>query len=296
MIPNKIRRYQIKSQLGQSGIATVYRAYDPNFGREVAIKVLRAQFLHDATFLARFRREARTIAPLVHRAIVPLYDFGQENGQPFIVMRLMRGGSLADRLAQGVLSLAEAARILGWLAAGLDEAHEPGIIHRDLKPSNILFGKRNTPRPRIADFGIAKLTQNTQSFSATGGMIGTSEGMSPEQCRGEPLDGRSDVYALGVMLFQTLTGQPPYSAPTAAGLMFKHLTAPIPNINRIKADLPSGCQQVIEQAMAKERDKRYSTATALAADVAQLLKSQAPTTANGHRSIRGAMPNPTTTS
>ena len=277
MIPNKIRRYQIKDKLGEGSIATVYRAYDPNFDREVAIKVLRAQFLHDPTFMARFRREGRTIAPLVHHAIVPVYDFGQDNGQPFIVMRLMRGGSLADKLAQGVLSLAEAARILGWLAPGLDEAHRRGIVHRDLKPSNILFGKRNSPRPRIADFGIAELTQNTRSFSATGGMMGTPEGISPEQWRGEPLDGRSDVYALGVMLFQMLTGQPPYSAPTVAGLMFKHLTAPIPNINRIKVELPSGCQQVIEQAMAKERDKRYSRATNLAADLAQLLKSQAPT-------------------
>ena len=168
MIPNKIGRYQIKGELGKGGIATVYRAYDANFDREVAIKVLPPQFLHDPTFLARFRREARTIAPLEHHAIVPVYDFGQDKGLPFIVMRLMRGGSLADRLAQGVLSLAEAARILGWLAAGLDEAHRRGMIHCDLKPSNILFGKRKTPRPRIADFGIAKLTQNTQSFSTSG--------------------------------------------------------------------------------------------------------------------------------
>ncbi|MGB0385281.1 MAG: SUMF1/EgtB/PvdO family nonheme iron enzyme [Ardenticatenaceae bacterium] len=269
MILKQIDRYEIKGELGKGGMATVYRAYDPNFAREVAIKVLPPQFLHDSTFQARFRREAQTIASLEHHAVVPVYDFGQDNGQPFIVMRLMRGGSLADRLAQGVLPLAEAARILGWLAPGLDEAHGRGIIHRDLKPANILFDKQHTPC--ISDFGIAKLTQNTQSFSATGGMIGTPEGMSPEQWRGEPLDGRSDVYGLGVILFQMLTGQAPYAAPTPAALMFKHLTAPIPNIVSIKADLPRGCQQVISRAMAKEANNRYSSATDLATDVKQLL-------------------------
>ncbi|MGB0385285.1 MAG: SUMF1/EgtB/PvdO family nonheme iron enzyme [Ardenticatenaceae bacterium] len=269
MIGQKIDRYEIKGELGQGGMGRVYRAYDPNFGREVAIKVLPPQFLHDSTFLARFRREAQTMASLEHHAIVPVYDFGEENGEPFIVMRLMRGGSLADRLAQGALPLAEAARILGWLAPGLDEAHGRGIIHRDLKPANILFDKQHTPC--ISDFGIAKLTQNTQSFSATGGMIGTPEGMSPEQWRGEPLDGRSDVYGLGVILFQMLTGQAPYAAPTPAAMMFKHLTAPIPNILSIKADLPRGCQQVISRAMAKEPNNRYSTATDLATDVKQLL-------------------------
>ena len=293
MIPNKIGRYQIKGELGKGGIATVYRAIDANFDREVAIKVLPPQFLHDPTFLARFRREARTIALLEHHAIVPVYDFGQDNGLPFIVMRLMRGGSLAHKLAQGqgALSLAETARILGWLASGLDEAHGHGIIHRDIKPRNILFDKQNKQdTPRIADFGIAKLTQNTESFRARGGIIGTPQYMSPEQWRGEALDARRDVYALGVMLFQMLTGQYPYSSPTPAGLMFQHLTASIPNIHRIKPDLPSGCQQVICQAMAKEPDKRYSRATGLAADVAQLLKSQTPTRAQAQRPNRIASP------
>ncbi|MBI5715884.1 MAG: serine/threonine protein kinase, partial [Chloroflexi bacterium] len=153
-----IGRYEVKSELGRGGMATVYHAYDPRFKRDVAIKVLPREFLHDPSFRARFEREAQTIAALEHAAIVPVYDFGEQSGVPYFVMRLMPGGSLADHLKQkGSLTLPEVSRIFNRLAPALDHAHAKGVIHRDLKPGNILFDQNNDSY--LSDFGIAKLTQ-----------------------------------------------------------------------------------------------------------------------------------------
>src|SRR5574338_683944 len=166
MQPEKIGIYEVKSELGRGGMATVYRAYDPRFEREVAVKVLPPELLHaDPQFKMRFEREAKIIASLEHPSIVPVYDVGDDNGQPFFVMRYMNGGSLSDRIKAGIMSVEEAARILGIIAPGLDEAHSKGIVHRDIKPSNILFDRRNNPY--ISDFGIAKLSQ-AQTGSVTG--------------------------------------------------------------------------------------------------------------------------------
>jgi serine/threonine-protein kinase len=207
LAPEKIGRYEIKNELGRGGMATVYHAHDPHFKRDVALKVLPREFLHDPTFRARFEREAQTIAQLEHPAIVPVYDFGEETGQPYIVMRYMSGGSLADRLRRESLATSEAARIVTRLAPALDEAHSQGIVHRDLKPANILFDQRGDPY--ISDFGIAKLSQDSATFTGSA-IVGTPAYMSPEQARGEKdLDGRSDIYALGVILFEMLTGKRP---------------------------------------------------------------------------------------
>ena len=283
MVRSKIGRYQIRGKLGRGGMGTVYRAFDPNFDREVAVKVLPTQFLHDSTFQARFKREAKIIASLEHPAIVPVYDFGEENGQPFIVMRLMNGGSLADRLGQKPLSIAETARIIEWLAPALDEAHKRSIIHRDLKPENILFDKRHAPY--IADFGIAKYSHASQSFTTQGGLIGTPAYMSPEQWRGEVLDGRSDLYTLGVILFEMLTGTCPFQANTPAATMYKHLLEPIPNIRQLRRDLPPDCQTVIKQAMAKDREVRYTCVMALASDLKALAPTEKTTRAQKPASI-----------
>ncbi|MBA3533866.1 MAG: SUMF1/EgtB/PvdO family nonheme iron enzyme [Ardenticatenales bacterium] len=253
--------YEIKGELGRGGMATVYRGYDPGFDREVAIKVLPREFLHDASFRERFRHEAKIIGSLEHPAIVPVYYFGEEEGQPFIVMRYMAGGSLAERLAGGPLPLHEITRILGALAPALDEAHERGILHRDLKPGNILFDQRNAPY--IADFGIAKLMEGSQALSSTGGLIGTPAYMSPEQARGEKLDGRSDIYALGAILFEMLTGQLPYQADTPMGMALRHVSDPIPTLREANRDLPAHLQAIIDRAMAKQRDGRYATAREL---------------------------------
>ena len=153
MQPEKIGRYEIKAELGRGGMATVYKAYDPKFEREVALKVLPHELLHDVQFRGRFEREAKIIARLEHAAIVPVYDVGDDNGQPYFVMRYMTGGSLSERLTSEPISLQETARIIQRVAAALDYAHSKGIIHRDLKPGNILFDE--TGDPFISDYGIA---------------------------------------------------------------------------------------------------------------------------------------------
>lgn len=257
----QIGRYQLQGTIGQGGMATVYRAYDPNFRREVAIKVLPANLLSQPDLRARFQREAETIAALEHPAIVPVYDFGEdaESQQPYIVMRLMTGGSLADRLQTGPLDLSETVRLYRQLAPALDRAHARGVVHRDLKPGNVLFD--DTDNAYVADFGLAKLTDSTTQLSATG-MMGTPAYMSPEQARGDKEIGpASDIYALGAMLYHTLTGRLPYDADTAVGMALRHVTDPVPQLSTSRPDLPRGCDSVIATAMAKTPTTRYDSAS-----------------------------------
>jgi serine/threonine-protein kinase len=263
-IPLKIGRYEIRDELGRGGMATVYRGYDPQVKRLVAVKVLPRELLHDPNFRARFAREAETIAALEHQAIVPLYDYGEEpeTGQPYFVMRLMPGGSLSDKLKGQPLPPQDCARILSRLAGALDEAHRRGFVHRDLKPANILFDQHG--EAYISDFGIAKLVSGSTTFTGSG-VVGTPSYMSPEQGRGEKdIDGRSDVYALGAILFEMLTGEMPYHADTPVGVMLKHITEPVPRVLDVKPDLPPGCETVIERALAKDRTERFATAGDLA--------------------------------
>ncbi|MCA9955243.1 MAG: protein kinase [Ardenticatenaceae bacterium] len=240
-------------------MSTVYLAHDPRFERDVAIKLLPLELLHQPTFRRRFEREAKVVASLDHPAIVPVYDFGEEDGQPFLVMRFMTGGSLGERLKQGAISIAESARIMAKLAPALDEVHVHGVIHRDLKPSNILFDQRN--EPYISDFGTAKLKFAHTKLTDTGGAVGTPAYMSPEQIQGEAeLDGRSDIYTLGVILFEMLTGKHPYQTNTPIAVAVKHMFEPVPNLQEMSPDLPLACQEVIVQAMAKQKEHRYRTA------------------------------------
>lgn len=271
MTPEKIGRYEIKQEIGRGGMATVYEAYDPRFERTVALKMLPREFMHEAEFRARFTREARTIATLEHPAIVPVYDFGEENGQPFLVMRLMTGGSLSDRLADGPIPIDEAAVILKRLGSALDRAHNKGIIHRDLKPSNVLFDHYGDAF--LADFGIVHVSSSTNALTASGSLVGTPTYMSPEQVYGDKqLDGRSDIYALGVILFQMLTGSTPYDADTPARMMMKHVMDPVPQILTVRPDLPPACNEIINKAMAKERDERFSSATDLSAALTEVTR------------------------
>jgi serine/threonine protein kinase len=265
----KFGRYEVKSELGQGGMASVYHAYDPIFERDVAIKVLPSVFLHDPQFRKRFDREAKTIASLEHPAIVPVYDFGEENELPYIVMRYMAGGSLADRMKQGALPLDETIKIIGRLAPALDAAHARGIIHRDIKPGNILFDQYGNAF--LSDFGIARITQQSGATLTGDTIVGTPTYMSPEQIHGnKAIDGRSDIYSLGVLTFQMLTGQAPYTADTPAKLMMMHVMEAIPSAQQMRADLDPGCDQVIAKAMAKDPDDRFSTAEEFATSLAQV--------------------------
>lgn len=270
MQPEKIGLYEIKSELGRGGMATVYRGYDPRFEREVAVKVLPRELLHaDPQFRLRFEREAKIIAQLEHSAIVPVYDVGEADGQPYFIMRYMNGGSLSERIQAGVSSIEEAARILEVIAPALDEAHSKGIVHRDIKPSNILFDRKGNPY--IADFGIAKLVQD-QAGNVTGSaIIGTPAYMAPEQASGEAIDGRADIYALGIILFEMLTGKQPYEADTPMGVAVKHIIEPVPHILVVNPKLPAGMDMIIQNAMAKDRSKRFATAMEMANALKALL-------------------------
>jgi tRNA A-37 threonylcarbamoyl transferase component Bud32 len=259
-IPTKFGRYEIKSELGRGGMATVYRAYDPLFDREVALKVLPREMLHDPQFRSRFDRELKIVAGLEHPAIVPVYDVGEEDGQPYFVMRYMNGGSLAGEIEKGKFSIEDAARIIEKVAHGLAYAHKKGVVHRDLKPDNILFD--NTGAPFISDFGVAKLTESTSSLTGSG-VIGTPAYMSPEQAQGVEIDSRSDVYGLGVIVYQMLSGQQPYIADTPMGVVVKHITEPVPEILKTLPSLPYEVDQLIKTSMAKDKAKRYATAVDL---------------------------------
>ncbi len=274
MTPKKIGRYEILSELGRGGMATVYKAYDPTFEREVALKVLPQELMHDAQFLARFEREAKVIAKLEHAAIVPVYDVGNADGQPYFVMRNMTGGSLADRMVNGLISLPEVARIMQRLCAALDYAHSKKIVHRDLKPGNILFD--DSGDPFISDFGIAKFSHAETNLTSDGAIIGTPTYMSPEQARGDPIDARSDQYSMGIILFEMLSGKPPYSSDTPLGLVFKHVSEPVPHILDLRRDLPAGIEPVVEKALAKERDQRFSACSDMAYALDAVIRGETP--------------------
>lgn len=267
-MPVKIGRYEVQSELGRGGMAVVYKAYDPRFERMVAIKVLPREFMHDPQFIGRFNREAKTIAALDHPAIVPVFDYGDEEGQPFLVMRYMPGGSLADRLENGPLPLEQATIIIQRLSSALNRAHSQGIVHRDLKPNNVLFDQYEDAY--LADFGIAHISSSAGAspLTTSGSMLGTPSYMSPEQIHGEStLDGRSDIYALGVIFFQLLTGRVPYIADTATKILMKHIMDPVPDLRQIRPDLPQECQDVITKAMAKKPEQRFGSADEMASAV-----------------------------
>ena len=258
-----IGRYQVKSELDRGGMSVVYLAHDPRVQRDVAIKMLPRDVRDQPSVRKRFEREARTIAALEHPCIVPIYDFGEEDRQPYLVMRYMLGGSLADRLNRRT-SLARAAQIVTRIASGLDEAHAKNVIHRDLKPGNILFDASD--QAFLSDFGIVKITETGQTSNATGTLVlGTPAYMSPEQALGKPLDRRSDIYSLGAVLYEMLTGMPPYTGPTGMSVAMKHVVEPVPDVLERRSDLPVETQAVIARAMAKEASDRFANAGELAA-------------------------------
>lgn len=254
----KIGRYLIKSELGRGGMATVYHAYDPQFEREVAIKVLPLEFLEDHTLRERFHREARTLASLEQSAIVPVYDLGEEGSQPYIVMRFMSGGSLADRIKNGPIPARDVSKYIQRLGAALDVAHARGIIHRDLKPANILFDQFG--EPFISDFGIAHIAQEGLQTLTGASIIGTPAYMSPEQVQADKtVDSRSDLYALGIITYEMLTGKMPFQAETPAKVMMMHILQAPPRVSRELSEFPPELDNVIEKVLAKSPDQRYAT-------------------------------------
>jgi serine/threonine-protein kinase len=281
----RLGQYELIEQIGQGGMAAVYRATQTAIGREVAVKVLPAQFLLEPTFLERFTREVQVISRLEHPRILPVYDFGEEDGLPFIVMRYLPDGTLSDRIhaAPGRMALDEVTRLVGQIAEGLDYAHREGIIHRDIKPSNVLLDKEGNAY--LADFGIAKVSEVTVQLTRTGMAVGTPAYMAPETYHGAEPTAAVDIYALGVTLYQMLTGEPPFRADSPPHYMLLHLNEPVPDARAKRPDLPDGVQPVIETAMAKASEERYASAGALAEALAsaagEVAQADAPPPAPG---------------
>lgn len=255
----------IQDLLGQGGMATVYKGYQPDIDRYVAVKVMSPLPGQDSAFVERFKLEARTIARLQHPHILPLYDFGQEQGLLYLITAYAPGGSISDLIQKGPLPIATVERLLREVAGALDYAHRQNIIHRDIKPANILLDKEG--HALLADFGIVKLLSNVNTLPAitsTTGVIGTPAYMSPEQANGINIDGRSDIYGLGVVVYEMLTGRQPFSAETPLQVLIKHITEPPPLLRDHAADLPPGLEVVLQRALAKDPTDRYATATEFA--------------------------------
>jgi ligand-binding sensor domain-containing protein/tRNA A-37 threonylcarbamoyl transferase component Bud32 len=258
-IGRRLGAYQIVEQIGQGGMATVFKAYQPSMDRYVAIKILPSHYTEDESFVARFTQEARTLARLEHPHILPVHDYGEQEGTTYLVMRYVKAGTLKDLIErEGPVEIQEAARILGQVGSALDCAHSQGVVHRDIKPSNILIDREGNTF--LTDFGIAKLVAETAQLTASGAIIGTPAYMSPEQGMGQPVDYRSDIYSLGVVLYEMVTGQVPFSAETPLAVMLKHINDPLPLPHQIRQDLPEGVERVILKAMAKAPPDRFQSA------------------------------------
>ncbi len=253
--------YRIVAPLGEGGMAAVYKAYQANVDRYVAVKVLPRFFAGDPDYVSRFEQEARVLARLQHPHILPVHDFGQADGYTYIVMPFVQSGALESLLQGQPLPLARMQTIIQQVGDALDYAHSKGVIHRDIKPSNILLDGRGNCL--LTDFGIAKIVEGTSQITRTGGIIGTPAYMSPEQIEGRPLDGRSDIYSLGVVLYQLATGRPPFQAETPPAIMVKHLHDPLPPPRTLNPNLPFAMESVILKALAKAREDRFPSAQAM---------------------------------
>lgn len=246
----KIPGYQIIRKINQGGMSTVYLAVQLSVGREVALKVMSPALNADPVFSERFQREATIVGQLTHPNIVSIYDIGRHQSLNYIAMDYLPGGSIHDRMSTG-LGLQEILRIVKEIAGALDHAHRKGYVHRDIKPENILFNEENTAI--LSDFGVAKTVSSGSQMTNAGTVVGTPHYMSPEQARGKPIDGRSDLYSLGVVFYEMLTGTVPYKAEEAVAIAIKHLTAPIPSLPSQYALF----QPLINKLLAKEPEDRF---------------------------------------
>lgn len=251
--------YRIISQVGQGGMATVYKAYQASMDRNVAIKVLPRRLAESREFAARFQQEARIIARLEHPHILPVFDFGESDGVTYFVMRYLETGSLKLKMEAGPLSWSEIDRFFTQLAEALGYAHAHGIVHRDLKPANALVDEHGNVF--LTDFGIAKLLESASPrLTQTDAILGTPAYISPEQAKAETVDKRSDIYSLGIILYEMITGRVPFVADTPLAVILKHISDPLPPPSVIKADIPESIERVILKALAKEPVDRYASA------------------------------------
>lgn len=277
-------KYRLIEKIGQGGMAQVYKAFQPDLDRYVAIKVLHPHLTGDEDFAARFRREARAVAALEHPNIVRIYDFDTDQGLAFLVMEYLEGASLKSVLrdldCRGEwMDLKRVGRIVGVLADALDCAHRQKMVHRDIKPSNVILTASG--RPVLTDFGIAHMVEAT-TITGSSGALGTPAYLSPEQGKGEPGDARSDIYALGVLLYQLCTGRVPFDADTPYAVILKHITAPLPSPRSVRPSLPESIERVILKALAKNPGDRFHSAGEMGRSLQAAVESQAQETPAAH--------------
>lgn len=269
LVGRNLGPYRILEQAGAGGMATVYKAYHAAMDRYVAIKVLPEHLARDAGFRARFEREARTIARLEHRYILPVHDVGEQDGIPYMVMRYIDSGDLNHLIASKSMTIGQGATLVAHVAEALAYAHRQGIIHRDVKPANILISRDGDPL--LTDFGIAKIYADSVQLTGEGMMVGTPTYMAPEQFKASAVDGRADIYSLGVVLYQSLTGEPPFVAETPLAVALMHVHNPLRPPRQLNPNIPESLERIILRAMAKNPDDRFQTADELSHALHQAL-------------------------
>jgi len=254
--------YRVMERIGRGGMAAVYRAYHPGLDRYVAIKVLPDFFADDPSYHERFQQEARSVARLKHPNILEVFDFGYEDGNAYLVLELIEGGTLGDRIGKP-MELREVIQLLEPIASALDHAHAHGILHRDIKPSNILLQKDGTPV--LADFGLAKMAGSMRRLTGSGTVMGTPEYMSPEQAADDPVGPSSDRYSLAVVAYELLTGRVPFQADTPAAVLLAQVTKAMPATRELRGELSAHIEDALRRGLAKIPEGRYDSAAAFVA-------------------------------
>jgi serine/threonine protein kinase len=256
--------YRITRVIGRGRMGIVFEGVEDG-GVPVAVKVVTTELSQDDVFLRRFRREVKAAQKIEHPNVVPVLDDGVEGGLPYLVQRLIPGGSLADRVEKGPLSVEEAVRLLAGAAAGIDALHGAGLVHRDIKPANILL---DGDTPYVSDFGLAKDSQ-ASNLTRPGQALGSLDYMSPEQIRGEDVSPATDIYALGCVMFEILTGTPPFGGRPSMRVLFAHLQEPPPDLTAVRREIQPATARAIARALEKEPEDRPSTATEYVTGIAR---------------------------
>jgi tRNA A-37 threonylcarbamoyl transferase component Bud32 len=266
-------RYKLEAKLGSGGMSTVYLARDTTLDRPVAVKVMHREMSEQADQLERFRQEARAVAKLSHPNVVAVIDAGEDGGHPYIVFEYVEGETLKQRINRvGALDAQEALAYAIEVARGLTVAHARNMVHRDIKPQNVLIDSEG--RAKLTDFGISRQLEQ-DGMTATGRVLGTTDYVAPEQAMGHPVDQRSDVYSLGVVLYEMLTGQVPFSADSQVGVAMKHVNEDLPDVQQQRPDLSAAAAITVERATAKDPDDRYQTVGELIDDLSTALEVEA---------------------